>query len=150
MALNPKQVENYYNAMAMGKLTQNDMKIVNQTGRGFKLQRSKNLYSLGQWGGREPDLTTVSPIDQDLKQAKSNIRDKNRVAARITGIKRKRATSLRGPRTKRRKRSTRKKKKGKRRRKQSTKKKKRTARKSKKRGRKGRKGLTRKIQDALS
>lgn len=154
MGINAKAMENYFAAMAAGKLDKKrDMTIINQKGRGFKMQRSKNIYKVGQWGGQRTTPITVSPVEQEIQQAKSNIKEKKEVVQNIVGRKRKRATSQNSSRKpkRRRKHSKYKKRVSKKRKRKGRKKRKRKGRKRRrKKGKKrGRKRKT-KFQDVLS
>ena len=124
---------------------------INQTGRGFKKNRSKNIYKVRQWGGQAPKLSSVSPVDQEIKQAKSNIKDKRQVVRDIIGRKRKRATSQNSNRTpKRRKKHRKKKRTSHRRRKKSHHKKRKGNKRGRKKGKKRGRKHKPKFQDVLS
>ena len=115
-----RQMENYFNSMAHGKVKPSQMYMINQKGRGIgNSRRARSIYKVSQVGGA---ASIISPVQQGIVQAKKK-----------TGIKRKASSSRSHSKTKRRRVS------GKKRKKRGRKKKGRKKKKKKKKGKKGRK-----------
>ena len=76
MSFNEKQMEAFYRASIKGHVLPN-MQYVNQRGRGFgNKTRRKQIYHINQRGSGP---TLVTPIAQDIQQAKSIIQHRNSI-----------------------------------------------------------------------
>lgn len=106
MSVSVKSMSDYFTDMAKGKITKNDIHVMgNQKGKGIGSSRkSRAVYPISK-----SKITTISPVQQSIEQAKSNIKDELRMRK---GIKRPRSKSsvISSPRKKRRKTSQKKKK----------------------------------------
>lgn len=140
-------MEEYYKQMARGKINNSDIPIIpNQRGRGIKRgKKVKAIFPISQIGsGSNTKITTISPVEQTVNQAMSNIQEEEKKHRRFTsgrkGIKRKRSKS-RAKSSKRRR--TRKKSKGRKKlfksKKKSSRKRKRKTKSKRKQTRKSRK-----------
>lgn len=124
-----KHFQDYFTNMAKGKVPVGNVHVLNQKGRGLgNSRRGKIIYKISQSGSGSADSKIVSPIQQSLDQAVSQVNKEK-------GIKRKRgASAVRS--TKRRRRSNTSKKKGSKKKKRKPKKVKKKTTKKKKKGKK--------------